>query len=53
MEGVRRGTDGGRMMKERGRKRRGEGRTINLVPGPCAHGVGRLGSPGDNLSPWI
>lgn len=32
---------------------RGEGRTINLVPGPCAYGVGRQGSPGDNLSPWI
>lgn len=31
----------------------GEGRAINLVPGPCAYRVGRRGSPGDNLSPWI
>lgn len=37
------------MMKE-GRE---EGRTINLVPGPCAHAVRRRESPGDNLSPWI
>lgn len=31
----------------------GGGRTINLVPGPCAYGIGRQGDPGDNLSPWI
>lgn len=49
MEGVRWGTEGRRMMKEGGR----EVRTINLVPGPCAYRVGRQGSPGDNLSPWI
>lgn len=30
-----------------------EGRTINLVPGPCAYRVGRLGGSGDNLSSWI
>lgn len=36
---------------ERGEE--GEGRTINLVPGPRAYGIGRQGCPGDNLSPWI
>lgn len=35
-------------------KEKGEGRTINLVPGPRAYGVGKQrGGPGDNLSPWI
>ena len=38
---------------EGGREDKGESRTINLVPGPPAHRVGRRGSPGDNLSPWI
>lgn len=36
-----------------GREGKGEDRTINLVPGPCACGAGRGGSPGENLSPWI
>ena len=44
--------EGGESLGEEG-KGKGEGRTINLVPGPCAYGVGRQGSPGDNLSPWI
>lgn len=39
---------GGRKGKE------GEGRTINLEPGPCVYGGWKAGgSPGDNLSPWI
>lgn len=36
-----------------GRVGKGEGRTINLVPGPCVHGLEGGGSLGDNLSPWI
>lgn len=43
-----------RQEDDEGRESGGRGRrTINLVPGPCAYRVGRLGSPGDNLSSWI